>query len=110
MPNRDKLDRWCERAILGLVLAILCLGPIWFGAVGTGGFLVIQALTIIVLGLWAARFWLNAGLRLLWPPICWAVLAFTVYAVVRYATSDIEYVARQETSRVLAYASLFLRL
>src|SRR5438067_12601692 len=110
MANRDKLDGWCERGILGVVLAIVCLGPIWFGAVGRGGFLAIQGLTIIVLGLWTARFWLNAGLRMLWPPICWAVLAFASYAVARYATADIEYVARQEMIQVLVYAALFLAI
>ncbi|MCX6894636.1 MAG: O-antigen ligase family protein [Verrucomicrobia bacterium] len=45
--------------------------------------------------------------QLLWPPVCWAVLAFTVYAVASYLTADVEYVARLEFSRVLVYALIF---
>jgi O-antigen ligase len=35
--------------------------------------------------------------------VCWGALAFMVYAVLRYLTSDIEYVARQEMIQVLMY-------
>ena len=82
--NREALDRWCERGILALVLAILVFGPLATGAVRTRSFLIIQGLTVGVLLLWGARFWLNPRPQLLWPPICWAVVAFTVYAIVRY--------------------------
>src|SRR5258707_995164 len=105
--NREVLDRWCERAILGLGLAILIFGPLAMGAVDTVPFLVIQGLTISVVLLWGARLWLSERPRLLWPPVCWAVVAFTAYAVVRYLTADIEYVARQELIRVLIYAFVF---
>src|SRR5438045_2464492 len=94
--NREALDDICERSILGLALCILVFGPLAMGAVDTPAFLVIQGLTLLVMLLWGARFWLNARPQLLWPPICWAVTAFTLYAIVRYLTSDIEYVARQE--------------
>jgi O-antigen ligase len=63
-----------------------------------------------VLVLWAARCWLQRRPRFLWPPICWAVLAFVAYAIGRYLTADIEYVARQELIRVLVYAALFLAI
>ncbi|MBI3875873.1 MAG: O-antigen ligase family protein, partial [Verrucomicrobia bacterium] len=43
----------------------------------------------------------------LWPPLCWAVLAFVAYAFWRYRNSDIEYVARLELIRVLVYAVFF---
>src|SRR5882762_2582870 len=105
--SRDVLDTWCERAILGLALCILVFGPLAMGAVDPPAFLVIQGLTLAVMLLWGARFWLNARPQLLWPPICWAVTAFTLYAIVRYFTSDIEYVARRELIRVLVYAWLF---
>jgi len=108
--NREALDRWCERAILGLVLAILILGPLALGAVPAPAFLVIQGLTLGVLLLWGARFWLNPRPQLLWPPICWAVLAFTLYAIGRYLTADIEYVARQELIRILVYSFLFFAI
>lgn len=105
--DREALDRYCERGILGVVVAILVLGPLGFGAVRSLEFAVLQALTCIVALLWATRLWLAPRPRLLWPPVCWAVLAFTAYAVVRYLTADVEYVARQEMIRVLVYALLF---
>src|SRR5512137_3059611 len=108
--NRETLDRWCERGILILVLAILVLGPLATGAVLPLAFLIIQGLALGVLVLWGARFWLNSRLHLLWPPICWAVAAFTLYAIGRYLTADIEYVARQELIHILVYAFLFLAI
>ncbi len=108
--NREVLDRWCERGIIGLVLAILVIGPLAAGAVRTLEFLVIQGLTMVVMALWGLRFWLNPRPQLLWPPICWAVIAFAVYAVIRYLTADIEYVARQELIRVLIYTFLFFAI
>ncbi len=103
----ETLDNWCERGILGLVLAILVLGPLATGAVRPVEFLAIQGLTLGVLVLWGARLWLSPRPQLLWPPICWAVLAFVAYAVGRYLTAQIEYVARQELIHVLVYAWLF---
>src|SRR5690349_10639410 len=108
--NRQVLDRWCERGILGLVLAILVFGPLATGAVRTLEFLILQELTIGVVLLWGLRLWLGERPQLLWPPICWAVLAFTIYAIIRYCTADIEYVARLELMRILIYAFLFLAI
>ena len=67
--NREVLDRWCERGILGLVLAILVFGPLGMGAVRPQEFLVIQGLTLGVLTLWVLRLWLGERSQLLWPPI-----------------------------------------
>ncbi len=106
--NREALDRWCERGILGLVLAILILGPLAFGATRAPGFVSIEGLTIGALVLWGVRLWLSSRPRLLWPPICWAVAAFTLYAIGRYLYSDIEYIARQELLQVIVYAALFV--
>src|SRR5437588_3747405 len=108
--NREVLDRWCERGILALVLGILVFGPLAFGGVRGIDFAIIQGLTVGVLLLWCARLWLSPRPQLLWPPICWAVLAFVAYAVIRYFTADIEYVARQEVLRVLLYVFLFLAI
>jgi O-antigen ligase len=105
--NRNTLDSWCERGILGLVLAILVVGPLATGAVRPSGFLIIQGLTMGVLVLWGTRLWVSPRPQLLWPPICWAVAAFTAFAVGRYLTADIEYVARQELIHILVYACLF---
>jgi O-antigen ligase len=108
--NRETWDCWCERGILGLVLAVLVFGPLAIGATRALPFLIIQGLTLGVMLLWGARFWLSSRPQLLWPPICWAVVAFTAYAIVRYCTSDIEYLARQELIRVLVYACLFFAI
>jgi O-antigen ligase len=108
--NREVLERWCERGILALILAILVFGPLSYGAVDTLPFLIIQGLAAGILVLWIARLWLNPRPQFLWPPICWAVLGFTLYAVVRYLAADIEYVARQELIRVLVYVFLFFAI
>ncbi len=108
--NREVLDKWCERGILGLVLTILVYGPLATGAVRTPDFLILQALTLGVILLWVLRLWLKPRLQLLWPPICWSVLAFTAYAIARYFTSELEYPARTEVTQVLMYAVLFLAI
>jgi O-antigen ligase len=105
--NRETLDRWCERGILGLVLGILVFSPLAFGAARLQEFLVVQLLTGGVLLLWLARIWLNERPKFLLPPLSWAVLAFTSYAVRRYLTCDVEYIGRQELLRILVYATLF---
>jgi O-antigen ligase len=106
--NRELVDRWCELGILALVIAILVFGPLAFGGVPAWAFLVIQSLTLGTLVLWGVRLWVQPRPRLLWTPVSWAVAAFVIYAIVRYLTADIEYVARQELIRVLVYAALFL--
>src|SRR5690349_19250210 len=97
--NRETLDRWCERGILGLVLGILVFSPLAFGAARLQEFLVVQLLTLGALLLWLARVWLNERPKFLLPPLSWVVLAFTGYAVGRYLTCDVEYVGRQELLR-----------
>ncbi len=108
--DRKRLDGWCERIILGLVLAILVFAPLAMGAVDAWAFLVVQGLTIAVMLVWALRLWLSPKPQLLWPPISWVVLAFAVYAVARYLTADIEYVARLEMIQVVVYAFLFFAI
>jgi O-antigen ligase len=107
---RDRIDPWCERGILGLVLAILIYSPLATGAVRPQDFLVVQWLTVAILVVWAVRFCINPRHRLLWPPMCWAVLLFMGYAVARYLTADLEYVARQESLKVVLYGFLFFAI
>jgi len=119
---RQRLDNWCERGILGLVLAILVFTPLAFGGypqrptgsalnfLAVNPFGVVQVITLAVLLLWALRFWLGRRPQLLWPPICWAVVAFVGYAIARYLTADIEYAARQELIQILVYAFLFFAI
>jgi O-antigen ligase len=120
--NRESLDTFCERGILGLVLAILVFTPLAFGGVSqipigssldillVDPFNITKGLILGVMALWAIRLWLVPRPKLLWPPICWAVVAFAIYAVIRYLTSEIEYVARGEMIQVLLYAFLFLAI
>jgi O-antigen ligase len=120
--NRDSLDKFCERGILGVVLAILVFTPLAFGgcpqiSIGSrldfllvNPFNVTMWMTVGVMALWAVRLWAEPRPKLLWPPVCWAVLAFAVYAVIRYLTADIEYVARTEMIQVVMYAFLFLTI
>ncbi len=105
--DRERLDGWCERGVLGLVLAILVYSPLALGAVRPQEFVVVEWMTVALLIVWGCRFWLNPKHRLLWPPVCWAVLLFMGYAVGRYLTADIEYAARQEMIRVLIYGFIF---
>src|SRR5262245_7726441 len=102
--SRELLDSICEKTILALVLGILVFAPLAFGAVDTWSFLIVQSATALILLLWVTRLWLNRRFQFLWPPICWVVPAFAIYAVARYLSADIEYVARQELLRVLTYA------
>jgi len=108
--NREALDNFCGRGILGLVLAILVIGPLAMGAVDAWSFLVVQGLALGVLLLWMLRLWVSPKPQLLWPPICWVALAFLIYAIARYLTADIEYVARQELIQVLLDVLLFFAI
>ncbi len=108
--DRERLDDWCENGILALVLGILVFGPLALGAVFAWQLAVIQGMTAGVMALWGVRLWAGRQPKFLWPPICWAVLAFAGYAVVRYLQADIEYVARRELIQILIYVFLFLAI
>lgn len=108
--EHEQLDSWCERVILSFVLLILGFTPLAFGGApqfGFDPFVVVQWLTVGILAVWLVRFAINSKHRLLWPPVSWAVLAFMGYAVARYLTAEVEYVARQEVIRVLVYGVLY---
>jgi O-antigen ligase len=92
---------------VALLLAILLWSPLATGATRQGQFLVIQGLAIAAAVLWCARLWINPGARLLLPRMSWPVLLFAGYAVIRYFTSDLEYVSRQELIKVLVYVLVF---
>jgi O-antigen ligase len=101
------MDAFCARAILAMVCCILVWGPLAFGATPPFSFLVIQWLTVLAAALWAARIWVQRPFRLLWPPICWAVLGFCLYAVARCRWVPVEFAGRQQLVHVLVYGTLF---
>lgn len=106
--DRDKVDQGLEWGIAGLVLAILVFAALAFGGTRTAEFVVIQGMMVGATVLWVARFWVNRRHRFLWPPVCWAVVVFAVWAVVRYHQAEVEYIARLELARILVYGWLFL--
>lgn len=105
--TRRNLDWWCERGILALVMAMTVFAPLAFGAVDAWAFHGLLAMAMGVFVLWGVRVWAHPRPRLLWPPLCWVVVAFMLYAVVRYFTADIEYIARLEAIQVLMFGCLF---
>jgi O-antigen ligase len=108
--ERAQLDDWCEKGILGLVLSILVFSPLATGSVRPQDFLIVEWLTVAIILLWGVRFCVNPKHRLLWVPVCWPVLAFLLYAIARYFTADVEFLARQELIRVLVYGVLFFAI
>jgi len=105
--DRERVDSWCENAILGMVLLILVFTPLAIGAVLPQQFVIVQWLCVGMLLTWLIRFFINPKHRLLWIPLSWPVLIFAGYAVIRYLTADVEFLARQELLRVLVYAGIF---
>ena len=107
MIEREKLDTWCEKGILVLVLLALVSTPVALGGVLPWQFSLLEGLTVGAGFLWLVRLWAAKRPKFLWPPICWAVLAFALYAAARYAFADVEYRARGELSQILVYTVLF---
>ncbi|HJO09536.1 MAG TPA: hypothetical protein QGH16_06770, partial [Verrucomicrobiota bacterium] len=54
------LDSFCERGIVGLVLAALVFSALATGAVRTMEFVVVEVLTALAGLLWMARCWLKS--------------------------------------------------
>lgn len=106
--NRETADHWLQRATVVVLLAQLVLGVAMTGMVRTQDFLIAQGLTVGLILLWLARLWLNKSIELLWPPVCWAAAAFTIYAIVLTARADVSYAAKIELQRILVYFTVFV--
>lgn len=105
--NQKKLDWLCERGILLLVAGMIMFAPLAYGSVDEWAWVVLQTAGMVVLLFWAARLWLARRVKFLWPPLAWVALTFLLYAVIRYFTCGIEYVARLELLQVLIFIFLF---
>ncbi|HUD48735.1 MAG TPA: O-antigen ligase family protein [Candidatus Baltobacteraceae bacterium] len=105
--GQGRVDAFCQRAILASILFILVWAPLAFGSTGPAAFLVIQGVTVLALALWAVRWWAQRPFRLFWPPVCWGVLAFLLYALARCQWVDVRYVGHEQLMRVIVYAALF---
>ncbi len=105
--DRESIDTFCERGILGTVLAMLLWAPLATGATRTSQFLVLLGLGVLLIAFWAVRIWTRESYRFLFPPFAWAVVVFVGYAIWRYTWVDIEYEARLELLQVILYGVVF---
>ncbi|MGE3309173.1 MAG: O-antigen ligase family protein [Limisphaerales bacterium] len=103
----ERWDDWLERAILGLVAAALGLAVLAFGGVRIQEFLIVEGLVAASAVLWLVRIWTVRSHRLLWPPVCWAVLAFAAWAAWRTWEAEVQVVAWNEWVRIATYTTLF---
>ncbi len=106
--NREAIDTWLSRTILALVLAMLGYGTLALGGVRPQDFIVLWWLIALALVLWMIRIWIAPKYRFLWPPVCWAIIPFVAYAIWRWRTADIEFLAREEITQIILCALLFI--
>ncbi|MGO8699644.1 MAG: O-antigen ligase family protein [Limisphaerales bacterium] len=91
-----------------MAILVLVWAPFALASVRPLEFLAVQGLTTAALALWGVRIWTQRPFRLLWPPMCWGVLAFVLYALVRCRLVTVDYVGRQQLTHVLVYAVWFV--
>jgi len=97
-----------EGLISGLTCLNLCLGPLLFGGVYPSGVMVLSWFAGAALMLWLVLLGIHSRFRLLWPPICWVVILFFVYAIWRGRGLDAAIMSQGEQIRVGLYAATFL--
>jgi O-antigen ligase len=97
------------RAILGVLVAVLVFAPAAFGAVRGTEYVLVQWALLVMTGLALTRLFVKEKFRFWLPPGLWSVVPFVAYAAWRYATADIEFIARQEFIQI-AFAALLLFL
>lgn len=106
--ERSRIDFLLERVIWLLVLAVLIVGPLTTGLVRPEDFVYVLGLTVTAVGVWILRIWFSPDHRVLFPPICYVVVAFVGYAAWCYTRAPVEYIARQEFLKVMVYGAIFL--
>lgn len=105
--DRARWDQYASWGILGLVLAILLFALLATGAVRPIDFVVVEGLAALGLVLWCVKLAGKRGVHVIWAPLSWVVLAWVAWVMLGYSRAEIEYVARQELLRTLAYAAVF---
>ena len=106
--NLERVNRMLLVVLSILTAAVLAYGPLATGGVRDFDFLVIQVLAVGLAAVFSLRLMLDPAARVLWPPVCWGVIAFMAWAVLRYVQADVEYVARKELLRIGVYGLVFL--
>lgn len=104
---RERVDAMAERGIHFLVVLALAFGALALGGTHPEFFAVMAGLGAAATGLWLVRIWVNPAAGLFWPPLAWAVTAFTLYAVVRCHFAPIQHTAEGELLQVTLYALAF---
>jgi O-antigen ligase len=107
MIERSRLDLWCDRTVVGLLFAIVVAAPLLMGALRPQDFFWIEILTVCAGGVAALRLMVSPEPKIFTPAIFWLAVTFAAYAVARYWTADLEYVARKELLWVLTYLVIF---
>jgi O-antigen ligase len=105
--DRARVDNWCEKGVLMLVLMALAVGVLGLGGVRNEELAIMAILIVAATGLWLTRIWMARAAEIHWPPMCWGALVFVVYALAVYPYAPVEYAARSELYRVLIYALMF---
>jgi O-antigen ligase len=92
-----------------VITMALCLSAavIWFGAVTIDVAAPAYALAAVLALLWAGKLLFSRAVSWKASPLHWPVLAFVVYATVRYFTSPIEYEGRIELLQIWLLAFVY---
>ncbi|HSH93348.1 MAG TPA: O-antigen ligase family protein [Roseimicrobium sp.] len=99
--SAEKNDRWLRWTVLLFLAVAFAYAPLAYGTVRLWDRVLVQACVAAGTLLTVVRFCTRNEKSLNLPPLLWGVLAFAFYAVARYLTADIEYVARLELQRVI---------
>jgi O-antigen ligase len=97
--RRSHSSAWhtfCENSSLILVVLALTFAPLAFGAVRVWSQGLVHLLVLAAFCMWILRLATSARAHLSYSPMVLPLLAIAWYAAMRYLTTPVEYVARQE--------------
>jgi hypothetical protein len=107
MDIKDRLEQWCDEAIVVLLCSCADSHAHTFGGTHTGALSRQKSWVGSSLILWGLKLWLKSSHRLFFTPTVWAVLGLTAYAAFEYMRSPIEFSTRQEILKAVLYCSIF---